>query len=68
MQKVLLITLALLATSTFTADMTEKHVFGQFQAFMDRYGKNYSTIEETLARYEIFKMNYEKVYLINKQL
>jgi C1A family cysteine protease len=68
MNKVLILTIALLATSTLAADMTERHIFGQFQAFMKTYEKSYTTIEETILRYDIFRMNYEKIYLTNQQL
>jgi hypothetical protein len=65
----LLIILALLATTTLAYEPgTEAHIFGQFQTFQQRYSKNYPTIEETIARFEIFRMNYEKIYLTNKHL
>lgn len=40
---------------------SERNRFIRFQDFVKRYGKNYSTFQEYMARYKIFKSNLENL-------
>jgi len=43
----------------------ESYIFTKFQTFLKEHKKNYATIEEYIARFKIFKSNYEKLEALN---
>jgi len=60
--KSLLIILALSSTLCFEPEHSkESYIFAKFQEFIEVHNKQYSTIEEYMARFKIFQNNYNKV-------
>ena len=54
MNKFLVLLLVALASCQFD---TERLMFDYFQKFITKYEKNYQSMNEFLARYEVFKRN-----------
>lgn len=60
--KVILALIAILAVKAFEpGHEKESYIFAKFQAFLKEHNKKYNTIEEYMARFKIFKTNYEKM-------
>jgi cathepsin F len=60
--KILIIVLAMYVVAAFEpGHAKESYIFGKFQEFLTKENKKYTTIEEYLARFQIFKANYEKL-------
>ena len=51
----------LLALASCQFDM-EKLMFSNFQKFITKYKKKYNSVNEFLARYEVFKINVNAVF------
>ena len=61
-KKILLLTLALSVVLAFEPEHEkESYIFARFQDFLKKENKKYTTIEEYLARFQIFKKNYLKL-------
>jgi cathepsin F len=67
MIKRLAITL-LIIISAITCKSSDKEIFEEYQKFLIKYNKSYSTVEEFKERFEIFKQNFEKVHMHNGML
>jgi len=60
--KAILAILAVIAVSAFEpGHEKESYIFSKFQAFLKEHNKKYTTIEEYTARFNVFKVNYEKM-------
>ena len=57
--------LLVLVIALVTCDMDEV-MFQQFQKFMKKYRKRYNSVNEFLARYEIFKRNVIATFQVNE--
>jgi len=57
MNKYILLTLLAL---TFCLENSDKYAFIEFQKFLNKYNKKYSTVAEYLLRFDVFKKNLQK--------
>ena len=61
-KKILLLTLALSVVLAFEPEHEkESYIFARFQDFLKKENKKYTTVEEYMARFQIFKKNYLKL-------
>lgn len=64
--KIILLLLTVFAVNSLeTRDERETLVFAKFQNFLKEHNKNYNTIEEYSARFNIFKRNFERMELMS---
>ncbi|MCQ2819728.1 MAG: C1 family peptidase [archaeon] len=57
--------LLLLSVLVFSSKFDDERLFKDFQEYMVKYNKNYSTAEEMLKRFEIFKQNKKRTLLLS---
>ena len=57
MNKLIIISLIVAISSLRDEAKHEIDSFSQFEDFIERYDKNYSSLQEYMTRYEIFKQN-----------
>lgn len=60
------ILLFVLLESVFCREITDFEITTEFANFMGAYGREYSTVEETMTRYKIFAENYKKIQEVNE--
>lgn len=62
LRKILILALALTTIMAFEAGHDkESYIFSRFQEFLKKENKKYSSVEEYMARFQIFKNNYIKM-------
>ena len=61
-QYLTLFALFAIATCLSSQVAEEKLAFLQFQDFINKYGKQYQTVPEYMARFNIFKKSLKKIY------
>ena len=59
MKKILILFLAFAFISTETVDL-DSLIFTQFQKFITKYHKKYSSMQEYLARFQVFSLNFKE--------
>jgi C1A family cysteine protease len=66
MNKVLILSLLSLTLCLSQKLKEEKFKFNMFQNFVEKYNKKYSTVEEYMARFRVFKNNLVKIFKTNE--
>ncbi len=66
MNKVLILSLLSLTLCLSQKLKEEKFKFNMFQNFVEKYNKKYSTVEEYMARFRVFKNNLVKIFKSNE--